>query len=110
MSTKHDAKQVMDLVPEEQSSDSRREIMNILLKNIRDIELQLSCKERTDITGVKLTPQQYNLWRKKAIKAMNHLTERYRKYKELDRKDGERVTIECKPLEPADFQRAITQL
>jgi hypothetical protein len=91
MSNKNDIKQLMDLKPAEQPSDARREIMTILLKGVRDIELQLSCKERLDMAGVKLSAKDYNLWRRKAIKAMNHMNDRYREYKALDKAEKEAV-------------------
>jgi hypothetical protein len=90
MSTKHDIKALMDLEPTEQSPDARREIMNILLSGIRDIELQLGSKERTDAQGVRLAAKDYQSWRRKAIRAMNHMVEKYRAYKTLERADKEK--------------------
>lgn len=80
-----DDKALFDLVPSEQSPESRREIMDILFKGIRDIELQLGTKSRTDSAGVRLSAEDYQIWRKNAIKAMNYRVALYRQYKALEK-------------------------
>lgn len=92
--SKQDIKALMDLVPLEQSPEARRDIMRILLKGIRDVELQLSSKERVDINGARLTPQAYRSWRTKAIKAMNYMNDRYREYKALEKEASAKARIE----------------
>lgn len=84
---RQDVKSLMELEPSQQTTEARREIANILLASVRDIELQLSNKERTGPDGVKLSARDYLAWRRKAIKAMNHINERYRQYKALIREE-----------------------
>lgn len=84
---RQDVKSLMELEPSQQTAEARREIANILLASVRDIELQLSNKERTGPDGVKLSAKEYLAWRRKAIKAMNHINERYRQYKTLIREE-----------------------
>ena len=84
---RHDIKSLMDLDPTQQSVEARREIADMLLRSIRDVELQLSSKERTDISGARLSPKDYQAWRRKAIKAMNHMTDKYRQYKAIEKQE-----------------------
>lgn len=103
---KNDDKYIFDLKPEDQSAESRRDIMGILHKGIRDIELQLGSKERLGADSKRLPAAKYHKWRKAAIKAMNHRVELYRRYKALEKdaiKHEQAKATTAKPVQQANF-------
>lgn len=78
-------KAIFDLIPEQQNDESRRDIMLMLQKQIRDIDAQLGSRNRTDATGRRLTLAEYDRWRQNAVRAKNYRMELYQKYKILER-------------------------
>ncbi len=82
---RYDVKAVMYLDPKELESQVRVEVIELILKEIRTIELDLGTKNRVNSKGLRMTDREYRDWRKTAIYNMNEMTARYRIFKQAER-------------------------
>lgn len=79
--TPPDDRAIFDLNPDEQSLDACIEITRLLNKQIRDIDVQLGSRNRTDTSGKRLMIAEWDRWRQGAIRAKNHRIELLQRYK-----------------------------